>query len=479
MAKKIRVRTPEQTNKPEPAPEIRELTPPQLVGVRYGSSTTPGQSELVSSNPATYKDYREIRKDPTVALARSCMGMAVLAGAWSVEADDDAPEGAEDLVYDLVEMREAIMEPAVYAGIDYGWWGAEKVFAVEDGLVRLHKLKSLLPDLTTILIDEMTGAYRGYQQTHATTGALIKLDTTKCLHIGYRVEGTQWYGYPLLENVRLVQKKWDTADKGAEAYDKKVAGSHWVVYYPRGTSNVDGVDTDNGQVAQDLLAALEACGSITVPRNISDLVEQLNNQAALEATSWGIELIEDSGGRQPTFVDRLKYLDALKVRAMLLPERSILEGEFGTKAEAGEHADVAIKAMQLIDRHITRHVNWHVVDQLLRINYGIEAQGTVRLKATPLVDEQVAYLREVYTKLLENPQAFLEEVGTINTEALKEKLGIPSQEAPEVPPLAEPAEGLDADQRSRMSGFIPSLNSKKPVNGDQTGEQSEEQDDTK
>jgi len=44
---------------------------------------------------------------------------------------------------------------------------------------------------------------------------------------------------------------------------------------------------------------------------------------------------------QGSFIDRQKYLDALKMRAFGLPERSILEGSHGTKAEADVHADIA------------------------------------------------------------------------------------------------------------------------------------------
>ena len=49
-----------------------------------------------------------------------------------------------------------------------------------------------------------------------------------------------------------------------------------------------------------------------------------------------IELLSDSGKGQQPFTDRQKYLDILKVRAFGFPERSILEGQFGTKADVGD-----------------------------------------------------------------------------------------------------------------------------------------------
>jgi len=451
-----------QTGKPK---HLAELTTAQVVS--YVSMIG---GDLPRSLPSgvTYQTYRDLRKDPTIALARSMLAASVLSGSWSIEADDDVPDDMVALIDDtFMSMREQIMEPAVLFGdVDFGWQGYEKVFEEDGGKVILKKLKPLLHDITTIQIEKETGVFAGYKQVNSSTGQDIILTADKCLHIAFRVEGTQWYGSPLLENARSVCTKWTDADAGAATYDKKVAGSHFVIYYPPGMSTVAGATVDNGVVAAQFLRAMEASGSISIPRTIASEHDIGSGSINSEMYSWKIDILQDSGARQPGFVDREKYLDALKVRALLTPERSILEGEFGTKAEAGVHADMAIANMQLVDRHITRFVNWYAVDQVMVLNFGEDQRGKVRLVATPLIDEQIGLIKQIYTAIIANPQGFLEEFGTLDTDAMKDKLGLPKskeiaqagdEDDPELATKEGVLAGLTAEERERLSRFIPSL----------------------
>ena len=228
---------------------------------------------------------------------------------------------------------------------------------------------------------------------------------------------------------------------------------------------IAGVDTENAEVAEQLIRALCASGSIAIPNTTTDWANLVGPELAAKTRAWVIDILEDSGGRQPTFVDRLKYLDALKVRALLLPERSVLEGEFGTKAEATAHADMAITNIQLMDRHVTRHVNWHAVDQVLALNFGDAMRGKVRLVAAPLIDEQVAFLREAYRLVLTNPQGFGEEFGMIDTDALKDKLGVPksqeiAQAGDDIPELGDGKDllpGLTREELGRLDELAPAV----------------------
>jgi len=446
--------------KPAKKPKLGELTSSQLVSYTFVGDT------MYRRFPSgvTYQTYRDLRRDPTIAMARGLLGAAVLAAGWSIESDEDTPKDVVKLIdEDFMPIREQLVEAAIFGGVDYGWQGFEKVFEADGGAIRLAKMKPLLPDITTIKIDAATGAFAGYEQVRP-DGQTVLLPLENCLHIAFRVEGTQWHGESLLENARAIQEKWDAADTSAANYDKKIAGSHFVVYYPPGVSMVGGQAKDNGEVASLILTALESSGSITVPKTVAEYIDQLNNVAASEMLAWKIEILQDAGGRQPSFVDRLKYLDTLKVRALLLPERAILEGQFGTKAEAGEHADMALTNIQLADQHITRHVNWYAVDQLLALNYGEGMRGKVRLVATPLLDAQLGFLRAVYRAILINPQGFVEEFGMIDTDALKDRLGLPKSkqiaQAGEDEDLAGVEDitlGLTTEQRARLRHFIPQL----------------------
>jgi len=271
----------------------------------------------------------------------------------------------------------------------------------------------------------------------------------KSLLIPWRVEGTNWYGRALLENARSVYNQWVEANAGASRYDKKVAGSHFVVRYPVGKSVVNGTTKDNYEVAQDLLRTLESSGSIAIPNVLDRFVEELNQQQF----GWSIEILEDKGGRQPTFIDRLRYLDVMKVRALLMPERAVLEGVFGTKAEARTHADLALTNIELMGKHVVRHVNWYCVDQLLALNWGEEARGSVWIVQSPLVDQNLSYLRDVYELILKNPSGFVEEYGKIDTSSLKDLLRIPST-TEEIDVVESPAPAVDQAQLERVNRLM-------------------------
>ena len=316
----------------------------------------------------------------------------------------------------------------MFGTVDFGWQPFEKVFATEGNRIVLKKLKPLLHDITDIMIDAGTGAFMGFRQDPP-QGTAINLDLENSLLAAARVEGTNWYGRSLMENVRLVAQMWTESNIGARRYDKKVAGSHFVVYYPVGTGHINGVEKANYLIATELLDALEGSGSITIPLTVSNLVEKLDQEAG--SLSWRIEILEDKstgGGRQEGFITRLKYLDSLLVRALIMPERAILEGQFGTKAEAGAHQDLALTYLEMQHRNITRIMNWHGADQLLVLNFGEKARGRVFLEPSPLADEAMGFVREIYKKLLDNPAGFVQEYETLDTGALKESVGLPVQE---------------------------------------------------
>jgi len=344
-----------------------------------------------------------------------------LAAEWSIEAGEDAPDGAQDFIADqFLEARQPLLRDALLFGyIDYGFQSFEKVFEeTDDGRIGIRKFKPLLPDITHLRVDQATGAFDGVRQ-----GEVI-LPVEHTLLYSFAIEGTNWGGVPLLENVRKTWIEWEQANAGAVKYDRKVAGSHLVVHYPPGQStDVEGAKIDNVVIAQRIMDSLEAAGSVAIPKP-----EAVASDLNCENAGWDISMLQDSGGRQPTFIDRLRYLDSLILRGLILPERIALEGQHGTLAEAGEHADLAMTNAELVHEQVTRITNWHAVDQLLAINWGDAARGTVKLIPSPIQDSKRLFLSAVYKAVLANPSGFLEEFGEMDTSSLRHSLGVPSLE---------------------------------------------------
>lgn len=398
-------------------PNVVKETPaksgPQLIG-------SVASGEITQSLPVSVATYRKIRKDPTIAFARAVRVAMAVAGEWTVESDDEVDDDIITFIKDwFIPQRGSVYQFAMRGGIDFGWAPFEKVFGqVEDGRVAITKFKPLFHDITIILVDSTTGTFGGFKQQ---TDQIITLPLEQALNIPFRLEGTQWYGEPLLENARGVYNEWTEASASANRYDRKIAGSHFIIYYPPGKTEYKGEVTDHSVIASNLLKDLEASGSLFVPNVFAETTEGLNK----EREGWKIEMLSAANSGTSQFIERLSYLDIQKVRAMLMPERSILEGEHGTKSEAGVHLGVAITILEQEDQWITQHINWHCVDQVLELNFGPEARGTVRLVAAPLEDERLKFLEEVYTNILKNATGFANEFIQVDTDSLKDKLGIP------------------------------------------------------
>lgn len=370
-----------------------------------------------------YRLYRQMRLDPTIALGRALITAPLVVAGWTYEADDDAPEGAKDFVEcELEKWRTLLMKTAIEGYIDYGWQGYERVYRVDSNLqIVIGKIKPLLHRYTEILVDPKHGAFLGLRQ-FATNE--MDLYNDECFIIALDVEGTNWYGRALMQNCIEPYEKWSRVEEAAARYDKKIAGSHWVVHFPEGESEINGVATDNGKIADSILKTLQSSGAVAVPVQNVLYGDPTLGQAQ---DAWKIELISPGGTQQAGFTERQRYLDGLKVRGLGLPERSVLEGKFGTKAEAEAHGDFAIVNMEMRHWLICEQITKVLCNDLLSLNYGIEAIGTVTVKPTPLNDATVQTLKETYLGLLKDPGLLAQEAASIDFEQMRTRLDIPAR----------------------------------------------------
>lgn len=404
---------------------VNEKTGPQLTRAMGVATSFDGPMSLGTRKSAkTYKTYREMRNDPTISLARFLSAAPILVSDWSIQTYGEPADGSVKFVQEqILPLRLHVLRTAVLGCIDFGWQAYEKVWDIDDnGRIVLKKLKPLLQDITEILISDENGAFSGLKQTQS--GEDVILEVSESLLLNQDVEGTDWYGQPTMEIARKSYDKWEVVEDASDRYDRKIAGSHWVVHYPLGSSMIDGNEMDNFEVAKRLLRTLQSSGSITVPRKVQNLVDELN---ADSSDAWKIEILSDSGSARASFIDRAKYLDALKVRAFGLPERAVLEGQFGTKAEAEAHADLAIVHMELRHQLMAQQINWHLINQLIRLNWGRKYENTVYVQPAPIADLKLAFLRQLYTSILANPDGFASESIALDVTALRERLGVPTK----------------------------------------------------
>jgi hypothetical protein len=403
-----------------------ERMPPQVY-------VEPGElSEALLPNKLRkyYKSYREMRTDPTIAFARMlCIAPLIQAG-WVYKDKPGSPEGAKEFIEQMFEpLRMRLVKTALEGFIDFGWSPYEMVKKVDEwGYITVTKFKPLLNTFTDILVDKDHGEYVGLRQEQGKVITDLSIYDSLC--IMWDVEGTDYYGTPLMENARAPYTAWNVVESASDRYDKKIAGSHWVIHYPVGSSPYNGVDTDNFAIAKSILQAMESSGKVVVPRKMEQFIDDLNAQKSEDA--WKIELLSDNGSVRAQFIERSKYLDALKVRAFGIPERAILEGQFGTKAESETQADFAIVTIEVRHSLLCQQISQQAVNLVLDLNWGKEYRDTVAIEPNPLSDDKMAFFRQLYVGWTRDPQSAAAEMNTIDLPAFRDRLGLPKQEVGDV-----------------------------------------------
>jgi len=376
-----------------------------------------------------YRKARIMRRDPTIGFLRDIFMAPALASEWTVEAEEERYKSAVDMVKkSFLPHRQKFLRDAFRGLLDYGWAGFELVRRqLPDCTLQITKMKSLLHDITEIVVNEhgeilglLNTPYWSHQYHEPT-----RLWRGESLVLYHDAEGTNWYGEPLMKRAEVPYDGHYESELAARRFDNKVAGASWVIQYPVGTTMLNGVETDNARIASALGHTLQSSGVITIPLTVAKQIEDLNS-IGQDKVTWSVQLVS-AASTQANFVERGRYLDSLKCRAFGIPERAVTEGQFGTKAEAGEHADFAIDNQEMAHRDVVSQVNSQGVDPLLETNCGEEYVGMVKIKAAPLSSEKRAFFKQVYMAHLGNEGGQAEEADVLDMPAIRDVLELPTR----------------------------------------------------
>lgn len=387
-------------------PPEGERTRAQMVAGMVGIASVPTTLYLGPMLPGSFETYRAMRTDPTIALARAAAFAPIFTAPWTFKADDDAPDEWVKLVSGvMMRLRDKYLNDAVRA-LDYGFQAFEKVWEIDDdGAFVIRKLKPLVPDFTEPLLTAETGEFVGLIANG------VQLGTEKCAWITYDSEAGDPYGRSRHENIRRwAWKPWMDMCKRINAYSDKGAGIVPIMHYPVGTSqSADGTVTDNSVLAAQAITAIATQHGITIPNQLQAWAEDIlrgggvGGETLKELLAWRLTFLEAAVGHGSEMLEVLKHYDAMKLRGWLVPERSVTEGQFGTKAEAGVHGDMGMAFGYSTAEDIIRQTNEQVVDQLLAVNFGPSAKGKVRIVLGQITDEDRAFFRDLFKTILTNP----------------------------------------------------------------------------
>lgn len=466
MADRSRTTDAEQAVLGTSDPSTGEMTSAQAAraGLLYGYG---GQVEgFREPPPGTYGTYRRIVSDPTVALARAIFSGPIVLNSWVVNAREDASEEAKQLIEETILPQRPVFVPEALRAIDHGWKPFEKVWEVRERQLVLRKLKSLLPDKTKIKTDEY-GTFAGIEQDKT------YLPPNKCLVVTNDGEAGNYYGRSRCENIRGIWSKGQQTDEKGAQLTTKVAAIVPIVHYPDGTSfDERGAEMPNYEAAKRILTQL-SCGQGIAVKNLFASTDDPQLQAELAGKgSWVISFLEAASAASSLagMTDRQRYYDTLKVRGWLMPERAVTEAiTAGSRADSEQQTTSALGQAIHADKEIARHISWYAVDDVLTLNFGEQARGSVWVEPAPLTDELKAVFSRLLDAVLNNPGTLEEALIQTDMNAVWDALEIPKKNKtvdfsavqdpqPQPDPNADPDNpGLTPEQQAAMQKAYASV----------------------
>ena len=391
-----------------------------------GGFATAGVPGFGPAEAGTFDVYRRISAHPTVALVMRMVTAPVVANTWGWVARPGTPGAWVEFVRAALEpLRTAALTDGLSA-LAFGFAAFEKVWATDGaGRVVVERLKPLVPDHTAVLVDD-GGNVRGLRNQVPGQPPRDLLGSKGFLFTYDGPFGNP-YGRSRHENVRVT---WGQALQTAERlaqYQKKVAGVIAQLHYPEGTSrDASGVERGNDQVAQQILEAVSMGRSVRFPNLFASVDDPAAAAELAGKSQWVLSQFELGGTDYSAgLLDSLAYYDKLLFRGWLRPERTGLEAQHGTRADAQQHSDNGVLDAELVDAAFAAAFNAGVVDDLLAVNFGPAARGAVRVDPSPIADAKQQSAQAVLAALLANPVTAPAVAGRIDVAAVLQDLDVP------------------------------------------------------
>lgn len=393
---------------------------------------------------SSYRNYRKMRADGIVAIAREIANAVVASSAWTYEAVEDEEKSKQENPEDLAEyvkcvknmwerrgqatdghqghtLRQFFINESNFAK-DHGNHTLEVVYGEdEEGRTVITEFLPLLPENTQPLVLTGTRKFAGVRNV-GIDGAQIDLDPEYCVRFVHDSEGGDLFGRSVFENCKdWIQLKWKVRDKILT--DLNVAiGNIMKVGYPMPDEGDGTTMAGNENRARSIGISLADGLTVTYPDfSIKQKLALASaNIDPSKIRAWAIDRLETGGNNCDGFNVITTLVDEQILFGMLVLPRSVKEAEHGAKADAEEHTDSMVTIAWKWITYIVGIAN-NLTDGILEQRYGKEARGKVCIRPAPIKDEAKAILKQIFISLLSD-KAFAVKIADLKSGA--EKLDI-------------------------------------------------------
>jgi len=399
----------------------------------FGTRLHENDHYLFGHRVSWYRKARYMRKDATINFLRLMFAGRLMANEYSLEHDSGVPEEIVEHTRESLKLAwPEYSKHTSFGCMDFGWQGFELMYRLQDGYWMPDKVKPLLQDITVIQQDIKTGDFLGFRQGADTMWA----DDGGGILANFLPEGTYHYGKAPLKAIEECYDRQTTLYNQVEQYDGRLASTHWAIYYPIGRSPIawdtsgNATDTkDNYEIAVETMNYLITNGSVVIPSSIDESMQRLNEMGGNAKGPWRIEVLSNGESAAGSPYDtRLKYYDTLKARGMGFPERSVFEGQHGTKAESESQGETSNVIQGVFVREKYRCANEGLIPDIVRTNFGDRYTKAIRVVPNPVTSKEMDLYRTIYERLMADPEFLFVEHEKLDLPQLRERLGIPVDE---------------------------------------------------
>lgn len=178
------------------------------------------------------------------------------------------------------------------------------------------------------------------------------------------------YGYPRTGYAyRYWWSYWYKFGLSDRAFEKW-GDPPFVVFHPSdvGVEGDDGEVIDFGAVALETAEQLRSGANVAMP---SSIIRGLTDDRSTNLREWDFKQVE-STANFAALNESFEYLDVQKLRAVMVPEQSLVEGKGGSSSRnvAAEFGDIFHESQAVVMEEIDDHINRFMIPQLLEANFG-------------------------------------------------------------------------------------------------------------
>jgi hypothetical protein len=297
--------------------------------------------------------------------------------------------------------------PQVLEGLEclnYGHWLHEVLWDRWMSVIAPVRLKSIAPgtaELQKDKFDDFAGFKLGQEERDARY-AFLSVNNP---------HHDPLFGVPRLAAAYMAVLRFVRSHENSDRLEQKASGRQFLMLVANGktTKVVNGVTQETDQYSDTELQkfvdagakgdSMQASMFAFTLQAIKDKPELAKiPKMEIKPIDWG-----DSGPAIIATIARRAELAVEIVRAYHRPEREAMEGQHGTKAEAGAHGQVGITDSELVGAQLYGQFNAQVFNRYLTTNYGPTAIDSMYWQMAPLADPQQTFKEDVIKAMLASP----------------------------------------------------------------------------